>query len=203
MIGEQETGPLTRVELGVELASGAITSETLVWKEGMLKWLPGSKVPELQALFKNPPRPPRAGGRPPPPPGAPPPPPPKPQAKGEGLSQFDTAHFKLADMAAEEGGKGGGNLEFDTAHFRLQDLKSDESSASRQMEFDTSHFRLQDLKGAQGSRAAVPKRITPKGAEQPIELDIPQQPGKPGALPKGKLQQASTSALKSANAPVA
>src|SRR5260221_9398978 len=180
MIGEQETGPLTRVELGVELASGAINAETLVWKEGMIKWLPGGKVPELQALFKPPPRPPRPGARPPPPPGGRPPPPPKPQAKGEGLSNFDTAHFRLADAAAEESGKGGGNLEFDTAHFRLADMNSEEGAASRQMEFDTSHFRLQDLKGAQGGRAAVPKRITPKGAAAPTDIDIPQSPERPG-----------------------
>src|SRR5438046_1263907 len=135
MIGEQETGPLTRVELGVELASGAINSETLVWKEGMIKWLPGGKVPELQALFKTPPRPPRPGARPPPHPGARPPPPPKPQEKGEGLSNFDTAHFRLADAAVEDSGKGGGNLELDTAHFRLQDVQRDGRAASHPMEF--------------------------------------------------------------------
>src|SRR5437867_12775893 len=103
MIGEQETGPLTRVELGVELASGAINSETRVWKEGMIKWLPGGKVPELQALFKTPPRPPRPGARPPPPPGGRGrPAPPQPEEKGTGLSDFDTAPFPLSDLAPED-----------------------------------------------------------------------------------------------------
>ena len=35
MLGETETGPLTRVDVGVEAASGAINGETLVWREGM------------------------------------------------------------------------------------------------------------------------------------------------------------------------
>ena len=83
IISEQETGPLTRVELGVELASGAISAETLVWKEGMINWLPGAQIAELEALFKNPPRSPRAAG-------ARPPPPPRAQQKGMGLSDFDT-----------------------------------------------------------------------------------------------------------------
>ena len=67
------------------------------------------------------------------------------------------------------------------------------------MEFDTSHFRLQDLKGSPAGRAGVPKRITPKGAEAPIELDIPQAPDRPGkAVPRSTLKQASTAATKPA-----
>ncbi len=158
LIGEQETGPLTRVELGVELASGAILSDSLVWKEGMANWLPGVRIPELEALFKNPPRSPRAAAA------RPPPPPSKKQDKGLGLSDFDTSHFRLADLKAEEGAATR-QMEFDTSHFRLADLQAEEGAATRQLEFDTSHFRLADLKGAQGARALVPKRIVPKGME--------------------------------------
>ena len=164
LIGEQETGPLTRVELGVELASGAIPSDSLVWKEGMANWLPGVRIPELEALFKNPPRSPRAAAA------RPPPPPSKKQGQGLGLSDFDTSHFRLADLKAEEG------------------------AATRQLEFDTSHFRLADLKGAQGARALVPRRIVPKGMEAPVELQSPSHPGKAG--PRSALKQASTAAAK-------
>jgi len=187
MIGDAETGPLTRVELGVELASGSITPESLVWKQGMIKWLPGAKVPELEALFKNPPRSPRAAGARPPP---------KAPQKGAGLSEFDTSHFKLADLQPEDDGQSR-NLEFDTAHFKLADLKAEGEAQGRQMEFDTAHFRLQDLKGAQGARALVPKRIVPKGMEPPI--DIAPTPGSPGkAAPRNAIKQASTAAVKPA-----
>ena len=187
MIGEQETGPLTRVELGVELATGAITPQTLVWKEGMINWLPGARIPELEALFKNPPRSPRAAG-------ARPPPLPKKQDKGMGLSDFDTSHFRLADLQPEEGGATR-QMEFDTGHFRLADLQADDDGQNRQMEFDTSHFRLADLKGAQGARALVPKRIVPKGME--AEVELPQSPSNPGkAGPRSALKQASTAAAK-------
>jgi hypothetical protein len=187
MIDGQETGPLTRVELGVELASGAITPENLVWKQGMVNWIPGAKVPELAALFKNPPRSPRAAG-------ARPPPPPKKQEKGMGLGEFDTAHFRLADLAPEDTGSSR-NLEFDTAHFKLAELKAEDDGQSRQMEFDTAHFRLQDLKGGQGARALVPKRIVPQGMETPPEVPAPpRSPGQGG--PRTTLKQASTAAVK-------
>jgi len=193
MIDEQETGPLTRVELGVELASGAITPESLVWKQGMINWIPGAKVPELAALFKNPPRSPRAAG-------ARRPPLPKKQEKGVGLGEFDTAHFRLADLAPEDTGSSR-NLEFDTAHFKLAELKAEDDGQSRQMEFDTAHFRLQDLKGAQGARALVPKRIVPQGMEPP-----PEEPAPPRSLgeaaPRTTLRQASTAAVKQSS-PVA
>lgn len=189
MIGEQETGPLTRVELGVELASGSITPNSLVWKEGMIKWLPGARVPELESLFKNPPRSPRAAG-------SRPPPPPKKQEKGSGLSDFDTAHFRLADAQPVDGAQGRA-LEFDTGHFKLADMKAEESGQNRQMEFDTSHFKLADMKGAQGARALVPKRIVPKGMDAP-EIEIPRPPQAPGKPGRNALKQASTAAAKPA-----
>src|SRR3954470_14766228 len=109
MIDDAETGPLTRVELGVELATGRISGNSLVWKEGMLKWLPGTKVPELESLFKAPPRSPRLAG------GARPPP--APPQKGMGMSDFDTSHFRLADLQPEDDGQQR-QMEFDTGHFK-------------------------------------------------------------------------------------
>jgi len=175
MVGETETGPLTRVDVGVEAASGAINGETLVWREGMAEWVPGAKVPELAQLFLNPPKSPR---RPPPPPK------PKPNEKGMGVSDFDTAHFRLADLATQK------------------ELEGD-SGLKRDLEFDTAHFRLAELgksaprltKG--GDRLAVPKRITPKEAQGALELDAPQPKGKP----KSTIKQASTAAVKPSEPP--
>ena len=87
MIDGQQAGPMSRAEVGLEFASGAIDGETFVWKDGMSSWLPGAEVPELQQLFE-------------PGPAKPPPPPPqalKPKAKkpGEGMPTFDTSHFKV------------------------------------------------------------------------------------------------------------
>ena len=147
MINDAQTGPLTRVELGVEASSGTITGESLVWKEGMVGWLPGVKVPELASLFTSPPRSPRAPAaaakaR-------------KPSEKGSGMSDFDTAHFKVAELADGDSGK------------------------SRDLEFDTSHFRLAELKGTQGARASVPRRIAPAGME-PAPLPVSEKAKKAG-----------------------
>ena len=187
MLGETETGPLTRVDVGVEAASGAINGETLVWREGMADWVPGAKVPELAQLFLKPPKSPRAP-RPPPPPKA------KPKEKGMGVSEFDTAHFRLADMAAQAESDSGVNraMEFDTAHFRLADMGLSDRPQRSELS-----------KG--GDRLAVPKRILPKGAQAPVELDkplptpppleldLPQTKG-PGAKSRSVLKQASTAA---------
>lgn len=202
MIGDTETGPMTRVDVGVEAAAGAITGETLVWREGMKDWLPGAKVPELAQLFLNPPKSPRVPGKPPPPPARPPPPPAKkPEGKGMGNMDFDTAHFRLADLAA------------------AKELEGD-SGQNRAMEFDTAHFRLQDLGEAQpkrevftpgGDRLAVPKRVNAvnnaMASSGPIELDLPGKPtptsqpplppqkrDKISSKPRSTLKQASTAA---------
>jgi hypothetical protein len=174
MIGDVETGPLTRVEVGVELASGAISSDTLVWREGMSDWTPGAKVPELAQLFSNPPKRPRATV-------------PGKQQKGMGMSDFDTGHFRLAELAPGDDGKKR-DLEFDTAHFRLKDLAPGDDGKKRDLEFDTAHFRLADMpKG--GDRLAVPKRIMPGGAP----ASAPQPPS--AAPAKARLQPASTDAV--------
>ncbi|MGZ6143294.1 MAG: DUF4339 domain-containing protein, partial [Myxococcales bacterium] len=209
MLGETETGPLTRVDVGVEAASGSINGETLVWREGMKDWLPGSKVPELAQLFLNPPKSPRAPAAKPPPR---PPPPPKKQdheEKGMGVSDFDTAHFRLADLAtaaALEGDSGQSrNLEFDTAHFRLADLGKGAGAPA------------QLPKGP--DRLAVPKRILPQGAaaqaQGPLELDTPNPPppshpplppskrDKISSKPRSVLKQASNAAVQSSEPPPA
>ena len=203
MLGDTETGPLTRVDVGVEAASGAINGETLVWREGMKDWLPGAKVPELAQLFLNPPKSPRVPAAKPPPR---PPPPPKKQDKGMGVSDFDTAHFRLADLAtaaALEGDSGQSrNLEFDTAHFRLSELGTSDSAPKR------------EVLTRGGDRLAVPKRITPQGAQAqaqgPLELDAPVQPPVPpskrekiSGKPRSVLKQASTAAEKSSEPPPA
>ncbi|MCA1827378.1 MAG: DUF4339 domain-containing protein [Myxococcales bacterium] len=181
MVGDIETGPLTRVDVGVEAASGGITGETLVWRQGMSDWVPGAKVPELAQLFLRPPKSPR---------GRPPPPKPKEQQKGMGVSDFDTAHFRLADLATQK------------------ELEGD-SGLKRDLEFDTAHFRLADLGQAApkatkgGDRVAVPKRILPKGpqAQGPLELDVPQP--KAPAKARSAIKQASTAAVKSSEPPPA
>src|SRR5215813_2474556 len=147
MVGDTETGPLTRVDVGVEVASGAINGETLVWREGMADWVPGAKVPELAQLFVKPPRSPR-GSKPPPPHKS------KPNEKGMGVPDFDTAAFRLADLATQK------------------ELAGDQG-LKRDLEFDTAHFKLAELGKAApkltkgGDRLAVPKRIVPRGPEAP------------------------------------
>lgn len=175
MVGDTETGPLTRVDVGVEAASGAINGETLVWREGMADWTPGAKVPELAQLFLNPPKSPR---RPPAPPR------PKQEEKGMGVSDFDTAHFRLADLQTQK------------------ELQGD-SGLKRDLEFDTAHFRLAELGQSApkltrgGDRPAVPKRIAPKRADTPLELDLPQK------KTKSTIKQASTAAVKPSEPPPA
>ena len=153
MVGGEQDGPLTRAELGLRSQSGALSVESPVWKEGMPDWLPCGEVPALAALFA----PERPVAKPPPykskpataaavqklglkpvssatskassrsvsrpaAPGLLTPP-----EKGQGMSSFDTAHFRLADLPAaapepEQPGYGQGASEFNTAHFRLSDL---------------------------------------------------------------------------------
>ena len=181
MVGDTETGPLTRVDVGVEAASGAINGETLVWREGMKDWTPGAKVPELAQLFLRPPKSPRSSK-------PPPPQKPKPQEKGMGMSDFDTAAFRLAELETQKQLAGDSglkrDLEFDTAHFRLSELGQ---SPKR------------EVLGKGGDRLAVPKRITPKAAEGPLELDAKAKP----PARKSALKQASTAAVKPADPPPA
>jgi membrane protease subunit (stomatin/prohibitin family) len=60
--GQQQTGPFDLGALQQQVASGALTRATLVWKTGMAQWAKAGEVPELQALFAGmpPPVPPAA-----------------------------------------------------------------------------------------------------------------------------------------------
>lgn len=61
--GGQQQGPFQLGQLTAQVASGALTPATLVWKTGMAQWTPAQQVPELAPLF---------GGTPPPMPPTPP-----------------------------------------------------------------------------------------------------------------------------------
>ncbi|MCX7933753.1 MAG: SPFH domain-containing protein [Planctomycetota bacterium] len=50
-IGGQQAGPFDLQTLRSQAVSGALTRETLVWRQGMANWTPAGQVPELSALF--------------------------------------------------------------------------------------------------------------------------------------------------------
>ncbi len=138
MIDGKQEGPLSRAEVGIELASGDLDGESYVWREGMAGWVPAGKVGELAGLFATQDAP--APVPPPLPPGALQPrgakgevrpleSKPKKQEAGKGMREFDTGHFRLSDLDGHDAaptkssGGGGSKLsEFDTSHFRLADL---------------------------------------------------------------------------------
>lgn len=62
--GGQQAGPYDQATLQQYIASGQVTPETMMWRQGMTAWTPAGQIPELQAWFG-------AGGPPPPPPPAP------------------------------------------------------------------------------------------------------------------------------------
>ncbi|MBQ1912388.1 MAG: DUF4339 domain-containing protein [Bacteroidales bacterium] len=47
VVDGQEYGPYTKPEILELISKGAITTETLMWRSGMLEWMPISKVPDL------------------------------------------------------------------------------------------------------------------------------------------------------------
>jgi hypothetical protein len=47
----KQSGPHPMDDLRQRAASGALTPETLVWKQGMAAWTPASQVDELSSLF--------------------------------------------------------------------------------------------------------------------------------------------------------
>jgi hypothetical protein len=80
-------------------------------------------------------------------------------------------------------------MEFDTAHFRLADLPPEESGQTGNKEFDTAHFRLADL-GQQQQPQDTPKkrfRVAPAAAAQPVlpqgKLKQASTAAVPGKLP--------------------
>ncbi|MBN2445784.1 MAG: SPFH domain-containing protein [Phycisphaerae bacterium] len=60
-INNQQSGPFDHNALQQYAASGQLTRETLVWKQGMPNWIPAGQVPDLQSLFASapPPLPPK------------------------------------------------------------------------------------------------------------------------------------------------
>lgn len=50
-IGGQQYGPYDYKTLKTFLPTGQLTTQTLVWQQGMAAWTPAGQVPELQALF--------------------------------------------------------------------------------------------------------------------------------------------------------
>ena len=51
-------GPFDLITLSSMVASKSLTSESLVWQEGMTTWMPAKTVPAIAALFNNGPTPP-------------------------------------------------------------------------------------------------------------------------------------------------
>jgi len=46
-----QSGPFSIDEFKAQISSGAVTRETLVWKEGMSNWAAAETQPELASLF--------------------------------------------------------------------------------------------------------------------------------------------------------
>jgi len=50
-IGGQQQGPFDRAAMQAQIATGQLTSETLVWSQGMASWTPAGQVADLAQLF--------------------------------------------------------------------------------------------------------------------------------------------------------
>ncbi len=61
-VGGQQQGPFDLNALASQVASGGLTRDTLVWKNGMAAWIAAGQVPELSSAFAAvpPPLPPQA-----------------------------------------------------------------------------------------------------------------------------------------------
>jgi hypothetical protein len=53
-IQDVPVGPMTRDELGRKIDAGAVTADSLCWREGMDDWRPLGELPELAALMRRP-----------------------------------------------------------------------------------------------------------------------------------------------------
>ncbi|MGN6606648.1 MAG: SPFH domain-containing protein [Jatrophihabitans sp.] len=78
-IDGQQVGPVAIADLPARIASGELTRDTLVWRQGMAGWVAASTVPEVASLFAAvpPPLPPQTPQAPPAPPASPAPEPPQ------------------------------------------------------------------------------------------------------------------------------
>jgi len=56
-VGQTQTGPFDLGALSQQVASGQLTRDTLVWKNGMPQWTKAGDVPDLASLFANTPPP--------------------------------------------------------------------------------------------------------------------------------------------------
>jgi membrane protease subunit (stomatin/prohibitin family) len=56
-VGQQQTGPFDLSALSQQVASGQLTRDALVWKNGLAQWTRAAEVPELASLFANAPPP--------------------------------------------------------------------------------------------------------------------------------------------------
>jgi len=56
-VGQSQSGPFELGALQGQAASGQLTRNTLVWKNGMAQWVKAGDVPELASLFANVPPP--------------------------------------------------------------------------------------------------------------------------------------------------
>ncbi|WP_305909610.1 DUF4339 domain-containing protein [Methylomarinum sp. Ch1-1] len=86
----QQTGPLDLEAIKKKITEGVITSQTLVWCEGMDNWKPADQIQELSSFFKSrvqPPPLPRNQATPPPLPDADVP---------AGLSSFEEKAYRFA-----------------------------------------------------------------------------------------------------------
>jgi membrane protease subunit (stomatin/prohibitin family) len=55
-VNGQQTGPFHLDVLRQRVADGSLTSDTLVWRDGMSQWAPASDVPEVARLFAGKPK---------------------------------------------------------------------------------------------------------------------------------------------------
>jgi membrane protease subunit (stomatin/prohibitin family) len=56
-VGGRQAGPYDHAALGQQVSSGALTRDTLVWREGMAQWTAAGQVPELSPVFGSTPPP--------------------------------------------------------------------------------------------------------------------------------------------------
>ncbi len=52
-ISDHHEGPFTPEEVQAKIAEGAVTSQSLVWKDGMPEWVAAETIPEIHALFSG------------------------------------------------------------------------------------------------------------------------------------------------------
>ena len=138
MVGGKQVGPVSRAELGLKTAQGAVGPRTYVWKEGMGAWQRAKEVGELSSLFAEPPGQPSA----PPPPVALPPP-------------TRSSVAVPTSQSAANGGKApsGAFREFSTQDFGALDLEAAAAAEKKQggdraaREFSTQDFGSSPLAG--------------------------------------------------------